>query len=323
VLPYPVEDSCLAIIDGYAYMFGGKITNQIFMASLNNPADWFDSGATLPSNLYGSSLAIVDGYIYLFGGNNGTGTTNTIFVAQVSNPLSWTNTGATLPISLQYSSLGMYQGALYLFGGQGTNNATNVVLTASANSPTSWSIASYTLPTPVYGSTFAQIDGYWMLFGGLISLDTPTNVISRAPVANPSLWSFDGYLPYPSAFGQFLPMGGDGYLVGPVVGALPTGFTPILQCKLASPSTFVDTYLTVRGSISHSQQAIIYDRFWLFGGSGETAVFACNQQLKYNISNATAQVYAQVTRVLLPMTDNLNNPMQALGIPIWRSDYAL
>src|SRR5271170_1909313 len=34
VLPRPIEDSQLAIIDGYAYMFGGKITNHIFMANI-------------------------------------------------------------------------------------------------------------------------------------------------------------------------------------------------------------------------------------------------------------------------------------------------
>lgn len=328
VLPYPVEDSCLAIIDGYAYMFGGKITDHILRADINNPADWFDTGATLPTPLFGAQLAIVGDFVYLFGGNNGVqsnlglGAIDTIFRAPVSNLLQWTDTGAKLPRRLQYSNLGMYNGTLYLFGGQEINCATNLVLTASTSDPLTWSIASYTIPVPTYGSTFAQVDGYWTLFGGMTTPNTPTNVMWRAPVWEPSLWLFDGYLPYQHAFGQFFPMGTDGYLIGPMVGAALTGFTPILQCKLNSANQFIDTKQVVRGSISHSQQAIIYDRFWLFGGSGEVAVFACNQQLKYNICcNTTAQTYGQVTRVLLPMVDNLNNPFQAIGIPYWRTDY--
>ena len=71
VLPFPLEDASLAVLDGYIYMFGGKITDKIYRAHVNNPADWEDTGAVLPGPLFGSSLAIVDGYIYLFGGNNG------------------------------------------------------------------------------------------------------------------------------------------------------------------------------------------------------------------------------------------------------------
>lgn len=328
VLPFPIEDSQLAIIDGYAYMFGAKISNKIWMSNINNPADWFDSGATLPTPLFGSQIAIVDGYIYLFGGNDGyqadlgDGVTDSILVAPVSNPLSWTDTGNKLPTKLQYSNLGMFDGHLYLFGGQDDNGATNIVLTASTSTPTTWSTAGYTIPQAAYGSVLAQIDGYWMLYGGQTDPNTPTNVIWTASVGNPSVWSFDGYLPYATAFGQFFPMGTDGYLIGPMVGAPFTGFTPILQCNFSAPNQFFDTKQVVRGSISHSQQAIIYDRFWLFGGSGELAVFACNQQLKYNICcNPMAQVYGQVTRILLPMVDNLDNPSQAIGIPYWRSDY--
>src|SRR5271166_4747003 len=57
VLPREMEDSSLAIIDGYAYMFGGKVTASIFRADINKPADWIDTGATLPTTLYGASLA--------------------------------------------------------------------------------------------------------------------------------------------------------------------------------------------------------------------------------------------------------------------------
>ena len=330
VLPAPLEDSQLAVIDGYAYMFGGKIANKIYRAALNNPADWFDTGATLPTLLYGASLAIVDGYMYLFGGNDGQqnmsglATVDTIFSAPVSDPLNWTDTGRHLPRKLQYSNLGMANGQLYLFGGREINTASKVILTASASSPTIWTDTGQQIPVGTYGSAFAQIDGYWRMYGGLLFPDTPTNAIWAAPVSNPTSWSFDGYLPYPTAFGQFVTMGNDGYLIGPAVGQTPfTGFTPIIQCKLSRPNAFIDVKQFVRGQVSHSQLAIIYDRIWLFGGSGETAVFACNQTLKYDYYHPTVLAYANITRVVLPSTNNLDNPYQAIGIPYWKTDYSM
>jgi hypothetical protein len=331
-LPFPIEDSQLAIIDGYGYMFGGKVTNKIFKAELNNPADWFDTGAVLPTPLYGSSFAVVDGYMYLFGGHDGydgydgySSFGSSIFSAPVSNPLNWTDTGATLPIKLAYSSLGMYDGYLYLFGGQqgSGGGATNVILTASASNPLVWTNTGQTIPSPVYGSVLAQVDGYWMLYGGLLNPNTPTQQIWDAPVTSPTSWMLDGYLPYPTAHGQFITMGNDGYLIAPVVGAAPTGFTPILQCHLGQPSMFMDTQQVVRGVISHSQVAIIYDRVWFFGGSGSTSMFACNQILKYPLNSPVVQAYGQITRVLLPATDNLDNPYQALCFPYWKTDYVL
>lgn len=408
VLPATCEDSHLAIIDGYAYMFGGNITSHIYRASLNNPADWIDTGATLPSALYGAALAIVDGYIYLFGGNNGQMDTpsfaavNTIYSAPVSNPLDWSDTGATLPRKLQYSHLGMYDGNLYLFGGHEVGASSTVILTASTSAPTLWTVAPGSLPIPLYGSCFAQIDGYWMLFGGNVTPDTPSAAIFSAPVTDPTTWSFDGYLPYRTSFSQFVTMGNDGYIIGPMdlflstfvssasfgvtlpqptinvqstngfpssgsfnittttgttivnytgitltsftgctggtgrlftpnnfshrvsqISFISNGFTPIIQCHLNDPSVWFDTKQYVRGQISHSNSAIIYDRIWLFGGSGETAVFACNQQLKYPFYYPAVQAYGQITRVLFPGTDNLDNPYQALCFPYWKTDYSM
>lgn len=330
VLPFTCEDSSFAIIDGYAYMFGGNITSHIYRAEINNPADWIDTGATLPTPLYGSSLAIVDGYIYLFGGNNGQmdtfdgAATNTIFVAPVSNPLSWSDTGAHLPRKVQYSNLGMNDGYLYLFGGREVGASSTAILTALTSSPTIWTDTGQHLPTPIYGSCFAQINNNWMLFGGNITPDTPSAGIWSAPVATPTVWSFDGYLPYETSFSQFVTIGGDGYIIGPMNGQTPfTGFTPIIQCHLNMPSVWFDTNQYVRGQISHSQVAMIYDRIWLYGGSGETAVFACNQQLKFNYTSLLVQVYGNITRSVFPSTDNLDNPYQALCMPYWKTDYSM
>lgn len=341
LLPAQLDDSHFAIVDGYAYMFGGKLTNKIYRASTNNPTDWSDTGATLPGNLYGGSLAIVDGYIYLFGGSDGYdgysysyydgydgyfvyngGPVDTIFSAPTTDPLNWTNHGSLLPKKLVYSSLGMYDGYLYLFGGKTISGATDSILTAATSNPLSWTDTGFTLPNPIYGSMLAQVDGYWLLYGGLSDPVSPSRLIWHSPVTNSTFWQFDGYLPYATAHGQIFTMGNDGYIIGPQVGAAATGFTPILQFHFTDPAAVLDTGHIVRGVISHSQLAMIYDRIWLFGGSGGRSIFACNQNLKYDFSNATVQAYGQITRVLLPATNNLVNPFEAVGFPYWRTDYS-
>lgn len=325
-LPDVVEDSQLAIIDGYAYMFGGKLTNKIFRADLNNPANWFDTGATLPTPLYGSSLAIVNNTIYLFGGDDGYGAgegpLGVIYSAPVSNPLDWTNTGSTLPSPLFYSSLGMFDDKLYLFGGLGAGGATNVIYNAVASNPLHWVADGY-IPTPTYGSSLAQVDGYWFMYGGQLTPNVVTDVIWAASVSSPVSWFFDGYLPHPTSFGQFVTIGNDGYLFGPMYGSSSIGYTGILQCSLSAPQAFIDIRKSIPAVISHSQVAIIYDRIWFFGGSGETGIFACNQILKYPLYNSTVLAYSQSTRVLFPATNNLANPFLSLGFPYWKTDYSM
>jgi len=323
VLPAPIEDSQLAVIDGYIYLFGSKVSADIFMASIDNPADWTNTGATLPTPLYGASLAIVGSTIYLFGGNNGSNSVSTIFSAPISNPLNWTNHGSLLPSTLQYSSLGMYNGSLYLFGGEINGTASAAIFTATSSNPLVWTNTGHTLPLPIYGSSIAQINGYWMMYGGDTAVNAPSNNIISAPITSPTSWQLDGYLPYATAFGQFVTVGNDGYLIGPMVGSAPTGFTTILQCHLNNPNAFWDTQMVVRGVLSHSQLAIIYDRVFIFGGSGESAIFACNQQLKYNFYNGIVQAYGNITRVVLPATDNVDKPFQALGMAVWLTDYSL
>lgn len=342
-LPVTPDDSHFAIIDGYAYMFGGKLTNKIYRASLNNPADWSDTGATLPSNLYGSSLAIVNSNIYLFGGSDGYdgysysyydgydgydgyyvyngGPIDTIFSAPISDPLSWTNHGSLLPKKLAYSNLGMYDGYLYLFGGNTNTGATASILTASTSNPLLWTDTGFTLPSPKYGSMLAQTDGYWLLYGGINNSNSPSSEILISSITSPTSWQVSSTLPYATAFGQIITVGNDGYIIGPMVNANAGGFTSILQFSLSSPTSVLDTGQFVRGVISHSQVAIIYDRIWLFGGSGERAMFACNQNLKYDLYDAVVHTYGQITRVIFPVTDNLNNPFEALGIPYWKTDY--
>ena len=323
VMPDQVSDSQLAVIDGYAYLFGSKVSSHIYRASIDNPGNWIDTGATLPTALYGSSLAIVGTTIYLFGGNDGYGSVNTIFAAPTSNPLDWTSVG-TLPNSVESASLAMANGSLYLFGGLQGDTATNQILTASTSTPTVWSVASGTLSVPLYGSTILQTNGYWYLLGGQLSPISTTANIYQATVTVPTVWSTIGHLPYPTSYGQIFTMGGtDGYYMGPSPGDAGTGFTTIIHCYLNNLTRWQDTQQVVPASISHSQNAIIYDRFWFFGGSGLSAIFTNDQMLKYDFTNATVVNYANITRTVLQSTDNLTNPFLVLGIPYWKTDYQL
>ena len=327
ILPAPIEDSCLAIIDGYAYMFGGKITAAIYRANLNNPADWSDTGARLPSPLYGSSLAIIDGYIYLFGGNDGQSSTNAIYSASVNDPLTWVDDGYLLPNKLQYSSLGMADGYLHLFGGLEDDIPTAKIFTAITTAPLAWTDTGFTLPIAVYGSSLAQINDSWYMFGGHLVSNNATSAILGAPIGMATHWTIDGYLPYQTSFSQFVTVGTDGYLIGPMIGSPSHNFTSIIQCRLSAPTIWTDsisllnTVQIVPGVISHSQLAVIYDRIFLFGGSGLSAIFCCNQQFKYGLYDPIVVNYGNITRTIFQSVDNTDNPYQTLCYPYWISDY--
>jgi hypothetical protein len=327
VLPEQVSDSQIVVIhdgygDGYIYLFGSKISDKIYQASINNPAIWVDTGATLPTALYGSSLAVVNDTIYLFGGNDGYGSVNTIFSASVSDPLTWTQMG-TLPVNLESSSLGMADGYLYLFGGLSDGAATADIYIATTSSPLSWS-STGTLPVALYGSTIAQSQGSWYLLGGQLSALTNTSHIYTATVVAPTAWTQAvGQLPYPTSYGQFFTVGSQGYYMGPSPGDAGTGFTTILQCSIGNLTRWTDTLQIVPAVLSHSQTAIICDRLWFFGGSGLSAIFACEQILKYSYTDPTVISYGNITRTVFQSTDNVNEPFLALGIPYWKTDFIL
>lgn len=337
VLPDQVSDGALAVIDGYIYIFGGKVTDKIYRSTVADPGTWVDTGATLPTPLYDSSLAIVGDTIYLFGGNlgdyvNSQFAVDTIFTAPVSDPLTWTNQGSLLPRKLHSSHLGMANGYLFLAGGQETNTATDLIFTASTSDPLNWSIASGTLPGPLYGGTIIQSNDFWYILGGQIFPDEVVNTIFRAPVSAPFIWQPFGFMPYATSYGAFFPFGNDGYYIGPAVGDgydAATTFTPIVQVPLNSLTQWIDIRQYVPAVLSHSQTAIIYDRLWFFGGSGMSAIFACEQLIKYPIYtnyvelqyNTTVVAYGTITRTIMQSSDNLDNPFLVLGIPYWKTDY--
>jgi hypothetical protein len=324
VLPGKLYDSQAAVIDGYAYLFGGAASDKIYRASTNTPIDWVDTEATLPEPLFGSQLAVIDGYIYLFGGCDEDGyITDVIYRATTADPLTWEDTGSVLPDTLNYSQLSILDGYVYLYGGRHAYNATDVIYRASVDDPTVWIDTGDTLPNPIYGHQCCIADGYVWLIGGLDSSKNQLSSIYRASISDPTQFELnDGYLKYPSAFGQIAFVGND---VGTKIYYLGGyGDGSILAAKLdnhSDPSLiFEDTGKDIPGTVTHSQLAIINDRLYLLGGNGSTIIWAASNKLKFDLSEPEVLSYGEMTRYVFDTTDPLDL-FKVLGFAPWKTDY--
>ena len=314
-LPEQISDSQLAVIDGYVYLFGGKSTSKIFRATITRPNEWEYTGYDLPSSLYGSQLAIIDGYIYLFGGNNGVAT-DTIYSATVSNPLSWTNQGSLLPEPLYHSQLCVLDGYIYLFGGQNTNNPRNIIFRATTSNPLSWIDTGSTLPNNLYGSHIAVINNNIYLIGGIIE-NNPISIILRASTSNPLSWLVtESNLPAFCAFGQFITIDTHAYLF-----IVDDFYTKILKCSLADPLVWNIQNEIIPSAIYQSQITIIYDRLFLFGGTGNTAIFTSNYTTKYKYDLPESTDYADITRTQYQGTIDPLDLIKVIGFPYWKTNY--
>jgi len=322
VLPSTVADSQLAIIDGYSYLFGGKISAKIYRAHNNNPANWEDVDRNLPIPLYGSQLAIIGDRLYLFGGNDGE-PTDIVLSASITDPLSWISHGSCLSAKISNSQLAIIDNYVYLFGGYLYDGSTDIILRAPVTNPLQWENTGSVLPVPLYGSQLALLDGYAYLFGGLSTTDTPVNRIYTAPLNNPTYWYPSNYLPYPIANGQFVTIGDKGYLFTPgeVSSSPRSKGTRILRCNLSAPSQWVDTLHTIPGEISQSQLGIIDDRIFLFGGSGSSLIFAANAKIKFDLNSSAAVTYGNITRTQFNGTANRLDLFKLLGFPYWKTSY--
>jgi len=323
-MPEAVNNSQLAIIDGYSYLFGGEGSNRILRADINNPADWEVTEGILPTTLSGSSLAIVDGYIYLFGGKGGSPdeVRDTIYSAPVADPLTWTNHGNLLPEVIQKSSLAIVDGYIYLFGGDGYDHAREFIFRAPTTNPLAWVDTGSTLPVQLYGSQIAIMGTKLYLLGGLFLPLSPTKNIYSADLSNPLIWGIAGSLPYACCYGQFLTIGGQGFLFTQAsVTVTQPYLTRIFRCDLTQPVNWVDTQSVIPGVLTQSQFAIIYDRIFAFGGNGISQIFCCDQTIKYIPSNVRVVAYGEVTRTEYDAISDPFEKTQLLGFPYWKTDY--
>lgn len=320
-LPANISNSQLAIIDGYVYLFGGQINREIYRAPLNNPADWVDTGFTLPSVLSGASYCDVgDGYIYLIGGR-ALEAQDTIYRASKSNPLVWTNMGSHLPQPLHKSQLAIADGYIYLFGGQGLNTATNVIYRAPVSNPLSWTDTGATLPDKLYGSTLAIIGGHFVLLGGLFKEDQYVKNIYGAPISSPLTWTLQGFLPTTSAYGQYVTIGDKGYYYGSGDITDSNFFTRIYRCdNTSNPFAWVDTGRVLPGQMMQSKIAIINDRLYLFGGNGNSIILACDQKLKFLPKSNQAVSYGAISRTAFKASSFVDL-QKTLGFPPWKTNY--
>ncbi len=321
-LPQAVMDSQLAIIDGYAYLFGGAASDKIFKADINRPAEWVDTGAVLRTPLSGSQLAIVDDRVYLFGGRNEE-TVDTIFSASLDNPLDWTNHGSLLPETRHQSQLAIIGDYIYLFGGQGLNIAQADIWRAPLTDPLSWVDTGADLPIFLYGSVIAIMGTRVFLLGGLLGDDSPTKNIYAADLIDPLFWGLAGNLPFAACYGQFITIGQYGYLYtqAAVTGPQPY-LTRIFRCQKDYPANWVDMIATLPADLTQSQFGIIDDRVYAFGANGMSALFASDQVVKYEVGDSRAVSYGSATRIQFKAATNSADKIRVLGFPYWKTNYA-
>lgn len=327
VLPELMELSSLAIIDGYCYLFGGRGTNKILKASAQDPGRWEDTGATLPVNqLYGSHCAVLDdGYVYLFGGNDGYATKH-VFSAHSSNPLNWTDHGELLPEPRYCGTLLIENNVIYLFGGHSINNIESTIYSAQDSSPLVWSNTAYSLPEGLYASQGSIINDFFYLYGGNLSDHNPTEKIYKASTSTLS-FSIDGYLPYKCSYGQLGFVGNNIYYFTPTA-SNPDGYgdgytsqTRILNSTKSNPLNWEDTGKIIPAELSMSQIGIIYDRFFAFGGAGNTAIFATEPEYIFKFNDSDIVTYGVTTRTLFQAANSVSDKFEVLCSPPWKTDY--
>ncbi len=322
VLPENLYDSSLAVVDGYAYMFGGSITDKIIRADIADPIAWSTMDAVLPAPLYGSQLAVVDGYIYLFGGGGIDGySTSVIYRAPTSDPLSWEDTGYFLPDALSYSQLGIIDGYLYLYGGAHEIYACTEIYKASVETPWLWENTGAVIPEPLFGHQLAIYDGYVYLIGGLDINRLPRDCVYQAPLTSPTEFISHATLPSATAFGQIAFVGDRVFYIG----GYGTGGS-VFRAKLVDtndpPMTFRDRGVLIPGTITHSQVAIIYDRILLLGGNGSTIIWASGNRLQYDLLNPQVIYYSNTTRTNYDAIPNTLDLFSLIGFPPWKTDYS-
>jgi len=118
-----------AIIDGYAYLFGGItslniLTNVVFSAPLANITNWsFYGSLPYPANS-GQFFEIGDkGYLITTGIVPGSPRSQgtRILSCNLSNPGQWIDTGYTIPGEVSKSQIAIIDDRIFLFGGSGSS----------------------------------------------------------------------------------------------------------------------------------------------------------------------------------------------------------
>lgn len=249
LLPMPVDDSALAIVGDYVYLFGGhsyydaannlsRPLDTILRAPLSNPTNWTDTGAHIPATLANASLAVIGNYIYLFGGfRNNAAVTNIIYRAPISNPVNWTDSGGRLPSALSHTAIYVDSNYVYLFGGFDGSNFLTTIYRAPVSSPLSFSNTGAALPHVFLGRggtpSIFVVGDYIYMFSSYMFPRTST--LARAPISDPLNWSDVGIVTTDSIMAPYI-AGGHVYGFGGIMWSAGTAYGTLYRTTLtASP----------------------------------------------------------------------------------------
>lgn len=338
-LPEPIQDGQLAIIKHDIFIFGGKNSNKIYKSTINNPTKWEICQSTLPSKLSGSQLAVIKDRIYLFGGESDK-CLDTIYSASIDDPLNWTNHGSMLPKAIRKSQLAIVGENIYLFGGLGESSPISSIFKSTLTQPLIWQDTNKHLPIPIYNSCILLSSDNIYLFGGTFQNELSSEIL-HCKTSDPENWSFFGSLPVASSNIQSIILGDKIYLIvsnkkisesRSVARRRVTSLAfyendnlsskndkaEIYESNLQDPSKWMRIKNKIPQNTLYSHLAFIYDRFFIFGGSGTKSIIASTYKAKFNLNDEDVKNYKN--KITINYKNTLEDNFKILGFAPWRTD---
>ena len=279
VLPQTIANSQTAVIGGFAYIFGGRIsstgvTPAIYRASTANMSSWTLVG-NLPGPSHSGQLYNDGTYLYLFGGRSGEtpgdGTyLNTIYKAPVANPIAWVDTGALMAGKLAYSQLVIPgDGYMYLLGGSPSYQVySGEIYRAPVSNPLTWVDTGVSLPVTLTTSQAMVIGNFIYLFGGRTGNASYVTTIYRAPTSNPLSWTAVGNLPVGFAFSSLKQVGSTLYLMGGYNGS---SLTSVYKADVSTPLSWSLDPAALPAGFDSSHPQIIGNNIYLLAGGNNSS----------------------------------------------------
>jgi hypothetical protein len=146
---------------------GASDLDTIYTASLSDPTDWGDSGATFPAERGSGGFYVVDGNAYLVCGQD-TGVVNgtdDIYVASTDDLTTWETLPARFPAELGLCHAAVAGDTVYVFGGRNASSVVqDEVWAAPVSNPTNFQHAGH-LPLPTFIYNVVQVSGSAYIFG--------------------------------------------------------------------------------------------------------------------------------------------------------------
>jgi len=278
-LPGNLYGSQVATIGNNLYLFGGyngsAYTNVIYTAPVSDPTTWTNTGRTLPVTNAHAQLITIGDYLYLLGGFNGSTNVTSILSASISDPTTWTTSTNILPVAIDVSSIAVIDNYAYLFGGYATT-----AMSAIYRAPLTYNRPNvYNIPWLTNWRTIAS-DQSNVTIGGnpattinfsnstSITATTPAHTVGATDVVvtnydGQSATLTNGFTYLPPSISSISPNNGP-YYGGTNVTISGTNF--ILPNSGGDTGWATVSGKTLPGALYGSQQAVVGDKIYLFGG---------------------------------------------------------